>query len=142
MKRKSQSGVALVITLILLSVITFMAVTFLVISRRGSEQTSAFTQQVIARQAADAALEQVKSRIIADMMARTNGFDFGLVVSTNFQSPCFTNGIASITNVSYINTHRQYLPAIGGAIYEQMLANQMILPSPPVFIITNKAFPT
>ena len=34
MKRNSQQGVALVVTLILLSVITFMTVTFLALSRR------------------------------------------------------------------------------------------------------------
>ena len=52
-RRYKQRHVALVITLILLSVITFMTVTFLVISRREGEQVDTTTQQNVAKFAAD-----------------------------------------------------------------------------------------
>src|SRR5258707_5253901 len=103
MKSNSQKGVALVITLIFLSVITFMAVTFLVVSRRGSEQVATLTQQVTAKNAADAALQMANAQIMSQMFAQTNGFNFGLVVSTNLVSSNFDtiNNRNSITNVSY-----------------------------------------
>ena len=52
----AERGVALVITLILLAVITFMAVTFLVVSRSEKGAVVTTTDQTIARMAADAAL--------------------------------------------------------------------------------------
>src|SRR5512145_1245165 len=78
----SQSGVALVITLIMLSVITFMAIAFLVLSRaeRGSVATS--TDQMTARAAADAALERAKNELLAPIRAFDNPFAYDLLVST------------------------------------------------------------
>jgi hypothetical protein len=137
MKSNSQKGVALVITLIFLSVITFMAVTFLVVSRRGSEQVTTLTQQATAKNAADAALQQAAAQIISLAFAQTNGFNFGLVVSTNYGSAAYDGGGVrnAITNVSYVE--------INGAPLSQkdlpvMLNNLLILPRPPVFISTNK----
>ena len=56
--RPSERGVALVITLVLLSVITFMAVTFLVVSRSQHGSVATETDQTIARLAADSAIER------------------------------------------------------------------------------------
>ena len=138
MKSNSQKGVALVITLIFLSVITFMAVTFLVVSRRGSEQVTTLTQQATAKNAADAALQQADAQIVSLAFGQTNGFNFGLVVSTNFVSPGYDGqgARAAITNVSY-----QYANGAPLTVKDQqvMLNNLLILPRPPVFISTNKA---
>jgi hypothetical protein len=137
MKRKSQQGVALVITLILLSVITFMAVTFLVVSRREGAQVNTLTQQSNAKFAADAAVEQAKARIMAQMLATTNGLNFGLLVSTNFVTNYY-GGTTSLTDVSY---NGAFSGGGGQLAYLQMLNNQLILPRPPVFIATNPAVP-
>src|SRR5580704_17412290 len=83
---QSEQGVALVITLILLSVITFMAVTFLVVSRKEAAQVGTLTQQSNAKFASEAGLEEAKAQIIAQMLATGNGLNFGLLVSTNFIS--------------------------------------------------------
>src|SRR5689334_18271826 len=99
---RAQQGVALVITLILLSVITFMAVTFLVVSRRESEQVNTLSQQNNAKYAASIAADYAQSQVIAQMLAQNNGYNFGLQVSTNFINPYYTNyNPNSITNVGY-----------------------------------------
>src|SRR5262249_28448793 len=55
--KDGEEGVALVITLILLSVITFMAITFLVVSRGEKSTVGSVTEQTTARLAAEQALE-------------------------------------------------------------------------------------
>src|SRR5581483_2665909 len=139
MKRNSQQGVALVITLILLSVITFMAVTFLVVTRREREQTTTQLNQTDARLAADAAVEQAKATILASMLARTNGQDFGLVVSTNFINPAGFDPIQStpdLINVNYDHLLNGNPLGVGDRIAN--IANLQILPRPPVYVTTNK----
>src|SRR5512135_897331 len=67
--RPSERGVALVVTLLLLSIITFMVVTFLVVSRSQKGSVGTETDQAIARLAADMALERAKAAIIAPILA-------------------------------------------------------------------------
>ena len=62
MKRKSQSGVALVITLIMLSMVTLMAVVFLAISRSEKASVTVISNQADARLMADAGLARAVSR--------------------------------------------------------------------------------
>ena len=62
----SHSGVALIITLILLSVVTFMAITFLALSRREQSAVSTVTDTAGARLAADAALASAEAQIMAN----------------------------------------------------------------------------
>ena len=85
--RPSERGVALVITLLLLSVITFMAVTFLVVSHSQHGSVGTETDQTIARLAADTARERAIAQLLAPMMAWTNEFNYGLLVSTNYINP-------------------------------------------------------
>ena len=140
---KSQRGVALVITLIFLSIITFMAVTFLVVSQHASQQVESTTHQVVAKQAAEAATEAAEARIISTMLGNQNGFNFGLMVSTNYQSPFFDttqpSGTINVANVNYYDNGGVALPA-NSSSYLQMLNNLMVLPRPPVFVGTNKDF--
>jgi hypothetical protein len=136
MKRKSQQGVALVITLILLSAITFMAVTFLVVTRRERERATTQSNQSDATFAANAAIEQAKNQIISLMLARTNGLDSGLMVSTNYISPAgFFTGVSSPTNVSYY--YPNGTPIKGNDLLVN-LTNMLYLPRVPVFVNTNQ----
>ena len=80
-------GVALIITLIMLSVITFMAVTFLVLSQRERNAVTTTTDQAIARMTAATAVERAKIELLAPMLAFTNDQMYGLIVSTNFINP-------------------------------------------------------
>ena len=135
--RTSQSGVALVITLILLSVITFMAIAFLVISRGEKSSVTTMTDQNIANQGANAGLERFLAQVTAQMTVVTNEFNYDLMVPTNFVNPIgFIPGLVSPTNVNYDFK-------FGGTTnwnvndWERNIANLMIDPRAPVFV-TNR----
>src|ERR1039458_471140 len=97
--RHSQKGVALVITLILLSVVTFMAITFLALSRRERSAVSTVTDTASARLAADAALANAEAQVVANVLSTTNPYNFSLLVSTNGWPLNFTNLPDNLTNL-------------------------------------------
>src|SRR5512142_1995946 len=100
-RRASRRGVALIITLILLSVITFMAVTFLVVSRAERSSVGTSTDQTIAREAATAGMERAKAELVASILAYTKFANYDRLVSTNYINPTgFRAGVSSFTNVS------------------------------------------
>ena len=108
----ARQGVALIITLILLAVVTFMALTFLAISRRERGAVTTATDTVSAKLAADDALAAAEGQIVANALATTNPYNFGLLVSTNYINPAgFDSTLASYspTNVNY-----DYLTTAGG----------------------------
>jgi hypothetical protein len=130
-----RQGVALIITLILLGVVTFMAITFLALSRRERAAVATVTDTAGARYAADAALANAEAQIIANVLATTNPFAFGLLVSTNYVNPIgFQSGISSYTNVNYFYTNWNFLNQND---FLQNLTNLYFSPRAPVFIITN-----
>ena len=86
LSRHPQKGVALIITVILLAVVTFMALTFLAISRRERGAVTTTTDTASARLAADDALASAEAQIVANILATTNPYNFGLLVSTNYIS--------------------------------------------------------
>src|SRR5262245_33177093 len=132
---RPEQGVALVITLILLSVVTFMAVTFLVVSRSEKGAVGATTDQTIARMAADAALERAKTEAMARIMGFTNPFNFGLLVSTNYINPAgFIKNNNSYTNVSY--NYADGTP-VSGVDALQNISRLLYNPPVPV-VITNR----
>jgi hypothetical protein len=85
--RRSSSGIALVITLILLAVTLVMALAFLAISRRESGSVVTAADTATARLAADSALANAEAQVISGILSSTNPYNFGLVVSTNFLPP-------------------------------------------------------
>jgi hypothetical protein len=80
----SERGVALIITLILLSVILVMALAFLAISGREKGSVSTQTDTATTRLAADAGLAAAEGQIAANVLSTTNPYTFGLLVSTNY----------------------------------------------------------
>lgn len=139
--RRGERGIALVITLIMLAVITFMAIAFLVLSRGERTSTATATDQTIARLAANNALERAQAELVLPMIASGNFASGGLMVSTNFINPLGFIRSANpqvynnVTNVAYNygNGSRMTL-----ADSLQNLANLQINPRPPVFIVTNR----
>ena len=102
--RRAQRGVALVITLIMLSVTLIMAVAFLAVARRERNAVSTTTDTATARLAAETALAAAQAQIAANIFSSTNvgAFNFNLLVSTNYQNSYgFVTGIANPTNVNY-----------------------------------------
>jgi Tfp pilus assembly protein PilX len=81
---QGRRGIALVITLIMLSVTLVMAVAFLAISSRERNSVATTTDAAHARLATDAALAHAEAQVVASMLANTNPYNFGLLVSTNF----------------------------------------------------------
>ncbi len=141
--RAAERGVALVITLILLAVITFMTVAFLVISRAERGAVTTTTDQALAQLAADTALERFKAQVLAPFVANTNVYSqfdaYGLVVSTNYvQRAGFISGLSDFRNVNYEHVFGNPSQPLSGADRLQNLTNLFYDPRPPVFI-TNRA---
>src|ERR1051325_1248691 len=93
MKFKRQSGVVLVITLIMLSIITVMAVAFLALSRRERASVVHSQNSIDAELMAATALERCKAEIIAHIIGQSNLLGPDILVSgssstTNF--PLYT----------------------------------------------------
>ncbi len=135
---RHSSGVALVITLILLSVITFMAITFLVVSRGEKSTVGSVTEQTTARLAAETGLEMANDAIIAPMLAFTNPSTVHFLVSTNYLNPLAFNTAgalrAYLTNVNF--TYPNGTPLNAGDNM-QNIANLFYLPRVPVYV-TNR----
>ena len=140
---KSQRGVALIITLILLAVVTIMAITFLGISRRERNSVTTVTDTATARLAADAALANAEAQIIANAVVTTNPYGFGLLVSTNYINPIgFQSGISSYTNVNYqYPGGNNVYSNLAGSDFLLLLTNLWYSPRPPVFVDTNPGTP-
>ena len=90
---KSQSGVALVLTLILLSVALVMTLAFLAISSREQDSVTTQTDTATMRLAADAGLAAAEAQIAANVLSTTNPYNFGLLVSTNYPPFAYTNPV-------------------------------------------------
>ena len=134
--RAAERGVALVITLILLAVITFMAVTFLVLSQRQRNAVTTTTDLTTARFAADTALARAESASMANMLAFNNDQAIRLIVSTNYINPLGFNlsppaNGNRFTDVSYTYPNGSLLNA---ADLQQNIANLLYDPRPPVFV--------
>ena len=132
-----ERGVALVITLLMLAVITFMTVTFLTLSTREKGAVTTATDQTVARLAADSALERAKAELLAGILSTKNAANFGLMVSTNFVNlGGFDPGAYDQrTNVNY--DYRQGGGLLNAADRLQNLANLLYDPRVPV-AVTNR----
>ncbi|HTH50072.1 MAG TPA: pilus assembly PilX N-terminal domain-containing protein, partial [Candidatus Limnocylindria bacterium] len=144
---QAHRGIALVITLIMLSVVTITAVTFLAVSRRERGAVNASGEQLEARYAADSALNRVKAEIASRIHASGNRSAFGLIVSTNYASEFFdpAKSYADVTNRTFLTNVAYHLASgpfnlnssAGRDTYSRMLANLFYDPRPPVFVPTN-----
>jgi hypothetical protein len=137
MRRSQQQGVALIITLIMLSVVTVMAIIFLGVSRRERAAVSVTTEFTTARLMADSALARAKGQMVSHVTAHSNLFAYDLMVSTNFINPAgFQSGVADPMNVAY---HYPDGRPLNQADLRRNLANLWYDPRPPVFVTTNPA---
>ncbi|HWW00075.1 MAG TPA: pilus assembly PilX N-terminal domain-containing protein [Candidatus Acidoferrum sp.] len=128
-----ERGIALVITLILLAVITFMAIAFLVLSSGQRNAVTSSTDQNVAKYGADAGLARAEMELMGSILVSTNPFSIGLQVSTNYINRLgFLPGVSNPTNVNYDFT------STGTPLTRdqqlQNLTNLVYDPRPPVFI--------
>ena len=127
-----RSGIALIITLILLSVTLVMALAFLAISRRESSSVTTAGDTATARLAADSALANAEAQAMANVLSTTNPYNFGLLVSTNYINP---NGFAlGFNNVNYDYTAAAGNPRLSPTEFLENLTNLWYSPRPPVFV--------
>ena len=134
--RPSQRGVALVITLILLSVTLVMAVAFLALSRRDRSSVGTTTDTAAARLAAESALAHVQAELVANAPGFNGYTNVGLIVSTNYINGYgFQPGSSSPTNVNFDYTFNNAPFNINEI--EQDVANLQILPRVPVYQNSN-----
>jgi len=129
----TERGVALVITLVLLSVITFMAIAFLVLTRGQRSTAAVMSDQLTARLATDTALERAQTDLLLPILATTNPYNFELRVSTTYVNPNgFAPGVSSPTNVNYDYTTTG--AKLTAAQQLQNLTNLLFDPRAPVYV--------
>lgn len=136
----ARQGVALVITLIMLSVTLIMAVAFLAVARRERNAVSTTTDTATARLAADSARAAAQAQIVANVLASTNAgaYDFHLLVSTNYINYLGYNAAAGAnpTNVNY-DYYVNGTPGLSVDDRNQNIANLLFLPRAPVVVGSN-----
>ncbi len=139
----AQRGVALIVTIIMLSVITFLAVAFLALMGREKGSVKIATDQTIARLASDTARERAQAELLATILATTNLANFDLLVSTNFvRWEGFDSAVTPATGDPRTNVNYDYQSVAGNPALTpdqalQNLASLFYNPRPPVFI-TNR----
>jgi len=156
--QSSRRGVALVITLIMLSVVTITAVAFLTVARRERAAVAAAGEQADARIAADAALNRARARILSQIASSGLREAPAMFVSTNFIAPFYTRGLtvagqglplgtaqsnawySALANVSYLYLGRPFDLNNTAEIleYRRMLANLYYDPRVPVVARTGR----
>ena len=146
---RARQGIALVITLIMLSVTLVMAIAFLALARRERNSVSTTTDTTTAKLAADSALAAAQAQVMANILSTANFrsssnalYSYGLLVSTNYYNSIgFVKGVANPTNVNFFAYNSPLTPApyLNQADFMQNVANLQFLPRVPVFIQTNNA---
>lgn len=137
-----QRGVALVITLVMLSVVTLMAITFLAVSRRERAAVAVAEYQVTARTMADSALARAQVDLVSRMMAHGSLLDYDLAVSTNLWAPYGFNTALPLNLANFTNVNYEFpLANPNGTLTEDQrlraLGNLMFSPRAPVYVSTN-----
>ncbi len=145
--RSTERGVALVITLVMLSVVTFMAITFLAVSRRERAAVTVVEDLSRARHMAESAVARVQAEMLARVMASSNLLHYDFLVSTNFINPRGFDPALPASPADRRNaTNVNYDYVVGGApgsvaanndYWVRNIAYLQFDPRPPVFVRTN-----
>jgi len=138
--RPARSGVALVITIVMLSVITFLTVAFLALMGREKSAAKTSIDQTTARLAAETGLERAKAELLASIMATTNVASFDLLVSTNYINYAGFDPASQSTLNPETNVNFEYrINGLPLSLDEsrQNLTNLLYSPRVPVYI-TNR----
>ncbi len=140
--RRWQAGVALVITLVMLSIVTLMAITFLAVSRRERSAVTVIEEQTRARQMAESAVARAEAEFVARVVTASNLLNYDFIVSTNFINASGFNSQLPLTVANPTNVNYDYLQA-GGPVaanvnyWVRNIGNLQYDARAPVFIQTN-----
>lgn len=135
MKHQSQRGVALVITLIMLSVITFLTVAFLAVTRRDRASVTQSLNQTDSHLMADTALARFQAELVSGMIARGTLGDYELMLTRNYiRVGGYTNQPLDQYDTNNVNYDYQ---DVGGPLSNDQrirnIANLYFDPRPPVY---------
>ena len=156
---RAERGVALVITLIMLSVVTITVVAFLAVARREQRSVADASEQESARLMADTAFARAKDYILSRAILNSNWALPSYTVSTNYTKPAIsaadlTTSAADFPEFNFhTNIHNRWLTNVSyskdimgrewnladpadAASYRAMLANLYYDPRPPVAVQT------
>lgn len=120
------AGVALVATLIMLSLVTFMTVAFLGVARRERRAVQATLIQGEARALSEAASAHAQAYVVSRMLSFDDKFNYSYHVTTNYSNPTPTWLVPDATNV-----HDELAIATGNWLTH--LGNLQLDPRAPVF---------
>lgn len=135
--RQNQRGIALITTLIMLSVVTVMAVAFLAVSRRERAAVTTSSDRLDAKGMAEAGYQRAEAEIVSRVLATTNILAYDLLVSTNYLSPFgYIPDNTNVANVSYVYPDGR--PVQGDDLLG-LYRNLQVDPRVPVYIVTNLA---
>lgn len=143
--QSSEQGVVLVITLIMLSVVTVMAVLFLGVSRRERASVSVTTDHITAKAMTESGFAHAQANIVSRMLTASNKLNYDFAVSTNFLNinkdglDVFDPNLDDFENfnpenVGYHDDNGRFLDKRNQAIN---IGNLQFDPRPPVYIQTN-----
>ncbi|HIG28781.1 MAG TPA: hypothetical protein EYQ50_13660 [Verrucomicrobiales bacterium] len=139
MNRNQNSGVALVTTLIMLSLVTFLTVAFLKVSQRERVSVTVAENQNVSDWMAEAGLQRAIAEVVSKIVSQSNAFAYDFQVSTNYVNPNgFDGGDSSFNpnNVGYTDANGFTLSSVNQA---RNIANLQVSPRPPVYIDTNRS---
>jgi hypothetical protein len=142
---RPQRAVALVITLLMLSVITFLAIAFLAMTTRDKNAVNATVDLDTAKTMSEAAQARAQTEIIAQMMSAADILNYDYRASHNYIN---TNGFDPALGTYFTNVNYDYLTGVGAynaqtkpVEWAENIYNLYYDPRPPVFINTNPATP-
>jgi hypothetical protein len=104
MNRNRHQGIALVSTLIMLSIVTFIAVTFLALTRRERASVIIQQQQIGSREAAGSAVERAMAELISRMLSSSNRYSYEPLVSLNIDGAANVAAfvpLSALTNLQF-----------------------------------------
>lgn len=144
--QSSEQGVVLVITLIMLSVVTVMAVLFLSVSRRERASVTVTTDHITAKAMTESGFAHAQANIVSRMLTTSNKFNYDFTVSTNFLNinkdglDVFNPNLDNFENFNSTNVGYRY--AYNGRPLNEKhqainIGNLQFDPRPPVYIQTN-----
>jgi hypothetical protein len=135
-----EQGIALVITLVMLAVVTVMAIVFLAVTRRERSSVKLAEETAIAKDMADAALERAKAEAIAGMNAAGSKLHYDIFNSQTFYNAAGFDSSKAPNDNTNVGPVRDW-PAIrakGEDGYLELLGNLQYDPAVPVFVQTNQ----
>ncbi|MFT5490370.1 MAG: hypothetical protein ACI8V5_000717 [Limisphaerales bacterium] len=104
MNRQDERGIALITTLIMLSLVTFLSVAFLTLTRQERATVQVQTEITIAEEIGRGAVDRAVSDVFTQMLSTNSRHFYNFIVSTNYERPGgLVPGVASYANASYRN---------------------------------------